>query len=177
MKEHDSQNLSSSPASQKKGALIPHPYTARAKNLFMYYIGFVTYIAIEVIYRGHSHWSMGIVGGLSFILIGALNSKCSYNFDLLLQMLLSTAIITALELISGLVLNRWLGLNIWDYSSLKYNFLGQISLHFSLIWFPLSMAAIFLDDWLRYYLFEESKPHYKLLGHKLGDWENCGCDD
>ena len=54
----------------------------------------------------------------------------------------------------------WLGLHIWDYSSLPFNLLGQICLPFTVLWFFLALLCIFVDDWLRHILFHEERPHY-----------------
>ena len=67
-------------------------------------------------------------------------------------------LITALELAFGVVLNRILGLNIWDYSDLPLNFLGQICLPFTAAWFLLAAVAILLDDYLRHWLWHEEMP-------------------
>ncbi len=79
------------------------------------------------------------------------------------QMAISALIITTVELITGVIVNLWLGLNVWDYSKQPYNLLGQICLLYTNIWFFLSLPAILLDDYLRYYLMKEEKPHYKFL--------------
>ena len=52
----------------------------------------------------------------------------------------------------GVIVNIWLGWNIWDYSNTPFNILGQVCLPFALIWFVLAHAAIVLDDYLRYWL-------------------------
>ena len=57
----------------------------------------------------------------------------------------------------------WLELEVWDYSNLPFNFMGQICLPFSFAWTLLSGVAIVVDDYLRYLLFGEEKPHYKIL--------------
>jgi len=144
---------------------VKRKYSPLAKNSFLFFIGFTTYISIEVIWRGRSHWSMGLVGGLCFLLIGLLNKRYSWELSLVWQCLASAAIITVLELIAGLILNVWLGLGIWDYTNLPLNFMGQISLLYSLLWIPLSLFAIFFDDWLRHFLFCEEKPYYR-----IGKW-------
>ena len=79
------------------------------------------------------------------------------------QMVLSALIITALEFITGLIVNIWLKMDIWDYSQLPYNFMGQICLLYSIFWFLVSSVAIVLDDFLRYKIFDEEKPHYKIF--------------
>jgi uncharacterized membrane protein len=106
---------------------------------------------------------MFIVGGICFILIGLINEYLSFKTPLWKQQLIAASIVTGIELIAGLILNLWLKLDIWDYSNLSFNLLGQICLQYSIIWFLLSLLAIVLDDWLRWWLFEEEKPHYKLI--------------
>ena len=129
----------------------------------LFLIGGVTYYFIEVLYRGYSHFSMIIVGGLCFILVGSINQFSKRDIPLLLQMLLSVLIIDTVELISGIIINRILLLNVWDYSYMSYNFLGQISLRSSVTWFFLSLFAIYMDDLLRYKLYHETKPKYKII--------------
>lgn len=118
---------------------------------------------IEFIYKGHfSHWSMFLVGGLCFLITGEINEVFTWDMPLSLQALIATAIITLIEFISGYILNIKLNLGVWDYSKLPCNILGQICLPFMAIWFVLSVIAIILDDYLRYWWFDEEKPHYKL---------------
>lgn len=144
----------------------------KGKAVFFFCIGFMLYITIEVLWRGCSHWTMGLLGGLCFLFIGSLNELFPWELDLVWQTLLSAGAITFLELTAGLILNIWMGLGIWDYSNLPHNLLGQISLQYSLLWIPLSLAAIFLDDLLRYYLFDEEKPCYRIFGHKFCFFKN-----
>jgi len=106
---------------------------------------------------------MLIAGGICFILIGLLNEIFPYKVSIISQMFISALIVTAVEFISGYIVNIILGLNVWDYSDLPYNFLGQICLLFSNIWFLLSLPAIILDDYLKYYLLGEEKPSYKVF--------------
>ena len=52
---------------------------------------------------------------------------------------------------------------VWDYSGMPLNYKGQICLPFSILWIFVSIAAVVLDDWLRYWLFGEERPHYTLF--------------
>ena len=81
----------------------------------------------------------------------------------MLQMLIGMVIITALELIKGLVVNINLGWNVWDYAKEPFNLLGQICLFSSFWWYFLSVVGIVLDDYLRYWIFHEEKPHYHII--------------
>lgn len=103
---------------------------------------------------------MFILGGLSFILIGGINEYLSWDTPIWLQSLIGTSIVLVLEFAFGCVLNLWLGLNIWDYSDMPFNILGQVCLSFALAWFFLTTLAIVIDDHLRYWIFNEEKPHY-----------------
>ena len=126
-------------------------------------IGGAIYVLLEMLWRGFSHWTMFLLGAVCFILIGLVNEVFEWDTPLLLQMLFGCAIITALEFITGCIVNLWLGWEVWNYSQYKFNVLGQISLRSSVGWYFLSLVGIFLDDWLRYKLFGEEKPHYKIL--------------
>lgn len=126
-------------------------------------IGGITYVLIELAWRGYSHISMFILGAFCFVLIGGINEFLPWELGFVWQMLIGAGIVTILELIVGIVVNVWLGLEVWDYSNLPFNFMGQICLPFSFAWTLLSGVAIVVDDYLRYWLFGEEKPHYKIL--------------
>jgi hypothetical protein len=124
--------------------------------------GFIYYL-IEIAWRGYSHPSMFILGGICFVTIGGINNYFPWRLGLAWQALIGAGIITALELITGLIVNRWLGLGVWDYSGLPLNVLGQISLLYSFFWIPLAAVAVLLDDILRWKLYGEQKPIYTLF--------------
>lgn len=134
------------------------------KPLILTGIGGLIYSIIEILYRGYTHWTMVIVGGLAFYLIGCINEYIEWDMPLYRQMAIGMAIITVLEFAAGIIVNLILGWSVWDYSNVPLNILGQICLPFCIIWFFLSFPAIIVDDYLRYYLFGEEKPHYKLWG-------------
>lgn len=132
------------------------------KYLFLFWFGGATYVALEVLWRGYSHWTMLLLAGVLFIIIGLLNEIWSWNLKFRYQVLISTAIATTLELFTGLIVNVCLGWNVWDYSDVPFNFLGQICLPYTFLWVALSTVAIILDDALRWKIFGEEKPHYIL---------------
>ena len=78
-------------------------------------------------------------------------------------MVISAGIITTVEFTVGIIVNVWLKLGVWDYSSKPYNLLGQVCLLYTNLWFLLSLFAILLDDYLRYFFMKEEKPKYKLF--------------
>lgn len=123
-------------------------------------IGGLIYAMIELVFRGRTHWTMLIVGGLCFWLIGLVNEVMPWKVAFWKQCLLGSLIVTAVEFFSGCIINLGLGWNVWDYSNLPLNLLGQICLPYSLLWVLISAVAIVLDDYLRYWLYGEEKPHY-----------------
>lgn len=132
------------------------------RTFIMFLIGGSLYVLLELLWRGFSHPSMFLLGGLCFLVIGFLNEGwLSWNMPLPVQAVLGAICVTALELVCGSIVNIWLGLDVWDYSMLPMNFRGQICLYFFLLWIPLSGFAVFVDDWLRHWLFGEPLPVYK----------------
>ena len=118
------------------------------KEFIIFIIFGLMYVTIELLYRGHTHYSMFIVGGVCGVLIGLINDNTP-DMPLLPQCVLGAVIITVIELLTGLFLNVYLGLNVWDYSNQPFNFMGQICPQFCIIWCILSILVIRIDDWLK----------------------------
>lgn len=133
------------------------------KCLVLFCIGGLVYICIELLYRGRTHISMFFVGGFCSFNIGLINEVIPWEMPLVLQSIIGSCIVTATELATGIVLNRWLQLGVWDYSNMRFNFMGQICLEFSLLWVLASLFWIICDDYLRYWLFGEQKPRYRII--------------
>jgi uncharacterized membrane protein len=138
-------------------------YNKFLKYTFLFLTGGFAYGGIEIMSRGYSHISMMIAGGICFVLIGLLNEVFSPEMAIISQMVISALIITIVEFVVGLVVNVWLQLNVWDYSDKPYNLMGQVCLLYTIYWFFLSLLAIIMDDFLRYFLLREEKPHYKIF--------------
>lgn len=134
------------------------------RSAILCYIGGMSYVLLELLWRGWSHPSMFLVGGICFVLIGEINGRLlQWNTPFVLQAVVCACAVTLVELVSGLLLNiRW-QLQVWDYGALPFNFMGQICLPYFLLWIPLSAAAIFADDWLRHVLFGEVRPSYRWI--------------
>lgn len=131
------------------------------KQTILFGMGGLLYVLIEMLWRGYSHWTMFLVGGLCFALIGLINEVIPWEMPFVWQMMIGAVIITAVEFVSGCIVNLWLGWSVWDYSGMPFNILGQICLPFTFLWFLISAVGIVLDDYLRYWWFGEEKPHYR----------------
>ena len=109
------------------------------KTALLFGIGGVGYVGLELLWRGRSHVSMFLAGGVCFLLLGKLN-QCEPRLPLPLRGLMGAFVITSVELLAGLIANR--DYSVWDYRHLPLNFHGQICLPFSALWIPLSIGAM-----------------------------------
>ena len=116
----------------------------------LWYLGGMVYTGMELLWRGWSHGSMFVAGGVCFLLIGHLG-EMAQPLPITWRMLIGAGIITTVELAAGLLVNR--GYEVWNYSAMPGNFLGQICLPFTLLWIPVSLAAILAYDVLNVHLF------------------------
>ena len=101
-------------------------------------IGGSSYVGLELLWRGRSHKTMFLAGGLCLLLIGHLE-EIEPRPSLPLQVLTGAGIITMVELGTGLVFNR--DHSVWDYRNVPGNWLGQICLPYCAAWIPVSYAA------------------------------------
>lgn len=115
------------------------------EHLLIGVLGGLLYIGLEVLWRGHSHWTMFLLGGICFVSIGLLNEFWP-GMPLIGQMAAGALIVSAAELVVGLIVNVWLSWNVWDYSYLPGNLWGQVSLPYAALWFLLSGVAAFAED-------------------------------
>ena len=111
----------------------------KLKWLFM--IGAIGYNWIELLARGRSHWSMSIAGGVSMVLL-YLSNAILKGRSLWKKCLSGCMAITVIELLTGLLVNKYLKWNVWDYSERKFNLGGQICLLFSILWFFLCIPIM-----------------------------------
>ena len=109
------------------------------RHASLFSIGGLSYIGLELLWRGRSHKSMFLAGGTAFLLLGALSRATKRP---LLRTLGGAGVITAVELVAGLLFNR--SYHIWDYRHIPYNYKGQICLLFSLLWIPVGQTGIWL---------------------------------
>lgn len=111
------------------------------RYLLLFIIGALGYAAIETIWRGYTHWSMALAGGLCFIIF-SLVAEGFRERSILFKAMLCAVGVTLVELVFGLIFNVTLGMDVWDYSHLPLNLFGQICPLFSLLW--AGIAVVFL---------------------------------
>lgn len=112
-----------------------------SRYLFVFLMGFFAYSFVEVAGRGYTHWTMCLTGGLVLSILYALTRRA---MPLVKTCLIGTAVITGIEFVVGIFDNIIMHWEVWDYSELPLNVLGQICPIFSLLWFILCIPAIFI---------------------------------
>ena len=115
------------------------------KQAVLFYLGGCAYMGLELLWRGRSHGSMFLAGGICFLLIGQLN-HVRPRLPLLLRAVAGAGIVTMVELAAGLLCNR--NFEVWDYRGRAGNFLGQICPAFTALWIPVSLMALGLYELL-----------------------------
>ncbi|MBQ8296162.1 MAG: hypothetical protein IJX77_06795 [Ruminococcus sp.] len=110
-------------------------------------MGFFLYSMIEIISRGYTHWTMALTGGTVLAILYIIN--CRRTMTLMKSCFIGAVVITAVELIVGICVNRIMGWRVWDYSDVPFNLLGQICLPYSAAWFLLCIPAYYLCSAIR----------------------------
>lgn len=68
--------------------LWKHALYVLFEEVCLFLFGGISYCLIEISWRGYTHWTMGIVGGLCFLGIGLLNNLVGWDMPLRVQMFL-----------------------------------------------------------------------------------------
>lgn len=113
-------------------------------DAILFLLGGLTYGFIEILWRRRTHISMVITGGLCFLILYKIFTKFK-DMLLLYKCVIGSAVITTLEFFCGCIVNLLLKLNVWDYSKLPFNLLGQICILYSVLWglltIPISLIS------------------------------------
>ena len=135
------------------------------KTLLLFCIGGLGYGFIEILFRGHTHWSMIITGGSAFLCLYIINNSFDKT-SIYKKALVGALIITILELTVGLVVNKIFNLNVWDYTNTPVNFLGIISLPFCICWYIFSLISLKIFNGFNKFI--AMQKLYKPLRHVVG---------
>ena len=114
-----------------------------SKDGILFLAGSCAYPTLEMAWRGRTHYSMAIAGGVCLCLIDWVCCGSLERKSLFTRCLAGAGLITGVELAAGLIVNTGLGLGVWDYSKLPLNILGQVCLP-SALWFGLTGPAMAL---------------------------------
>ena len=118
------------------------------EDTVLFSIGSILYSLIEIAWRGFTHWSMGITGGLCMVILYRIEEIFGKQ-NLVKKCVLGSVIITTLEFVVGCIVNircRWA---VWDYSTMPLNLMGQICVPFTFLWFLLCITVFNLCEKLK----------------------------
>jgi hypothetical protein len=138
-------------------------------SVLMWTWGGAAYFLLEVAYktaRGEPErisWTMLVLAAILCIPIERAGAEMPWDVPLWMQAAGCAVLVTATELIAGLILNVWLGLGVWDYSDLWGNLWGQICPQFAAIWWGLCLVFIPVFDWMRYAVAGGERPRYRVI--------------
>lgn len=102
--------------------------------------GFFAYCLFEIALRGRTHWTMGLLGGISLTLLYSMEHHLHEPRPVCA--LLGAGFITAAEFTVGVIDNLIMGWQVWDYTDRPFNLLGQICPLFSALWFVLCIIGL-----------------------------------
>lgn len=109
--------------------------------LFLFACGATAYPTLELFWRGHTHFTMVLLGGLCGLFIHRIN-RCLPREPFLTRALLSAFAITILEFAVGCLVNLVLDWRVWNYSSHRFHIWGQVCLLYSFYWFLISLPSL-----------------------------------
>ncbi len=96
---------------------------------------------LELLWRGFTHWSMFVLGGVCYLLVGRVAVWCCGRLPMWFCCATNTLLITVLEFVTGCLVNLHLGWDVWDYATQPLNLMGQVCIGFSALWFLLSVPV------------------------------------
>lgn len=102
----------------------------RKEKIAAFATGFTGYPLMELLWRGRTHWSMALAGGLALLCLYPICTKKGCR----MICCKTAAVITTIELVFGIIFNIILRKNVWDYSKVRFNLWGQICLPYCLLW-------------------------------------------
>ncbi len=132
------------------------------EDFILWITGGLFYFYMEIAFRNYSHYSMIICGGFCFLIVGRigeyiLEREANILKAEVLIMFFGALSITSLELFTGIIVNVIFDMNVWNYSSVKYNVYGQICLAYTMIWSLLSLLCVYVFCAIKVFLFKTPK--------------------
>ncbi len=110
-------------------------------EVLIFILGGAAYGLLETLFRGYTHWTMVLTGGACVLTLYLLEDWL-LSMNLVIAAMAGAVIITTYEFCVGVIVNLRLGWDVWDYSSLPGNIMGQICPAFTLAWFVLCFVFL-----------------------------------
>ena len=74
-----------------------------SEYLFLWTLGGILYYSFEMLFRGFSHWSMFLLGGLCFLFFWLQGHWVNWSDPMWIQVIRCTIFITACEFTTGII--------------------------------------------------------------------------
>lgn len=107
--------------------------------------GSAGYGLLELIWRGYTHWSMILTGGVIFTAMAPVRRILQHP-TWVESGLTGAMLITITEFMVGRIVNLRYHLQVWDYSKEVGNWKGQICMKYMVLWGLLSIPAMALSE-------------------------------
>lgn len=131
--------------------------------MFLMAAGGSLYYLIEIGFRGYSHWTMFMLGGLALTFCSFQGEVMHWSEPLWLQIFRAVLFLISLEFTTGIICNKWLKIGIWDYRDQSFQLWGQICLPFIVLFSGLLMLAILFGGMVLWKIFGEERPDFHIL--------------
>ena len=141
----------------------------RVLSMLLWSWGGTVYFLLEVAFKTllgkqeQISWTMLVLAVILTVAVERCGYQLPWEVPLWIQALACALLVTVVELVAGVILNIWLGLDIWDYSHLPFNLWGQVCPQFSAVWWFLCLLFIPAFDWLRWSVEGGQRPKYRLM--------------
>ena len=122
------------------------------------------YYTFEILFRGFSHWSMYVLGGICFVFFYIQGESMGWQEPVWKQTLRCTVFVTAGNSLQESS-NKWLHYKgVWDYSQMPLQqVFGQICVPFMIIFSGLSVLLNFFSVAILHFIFTKKLPSYHIL--------------
>ncbi len=134
-----------------------------SQYLFLWTLGGSIYYTLEMIFRGFSHWSMFGLGGICFLFMYLQGKVTEWKDSIGIQVLRSTIFVICGEFITGIIVNKWLHWEVWDYSDQPLQLFGQICFPFAMLFSILCAFGIVFSGNIMHWTYGEKKPRFHLI--------------
>ncbi|MCI8710837.1 MAG: hypothetical protein HFH23_00865 [Ruminococcus sp.] len=134
-----------------------------SESLVLGTIGGTIYYSLEVIFRGFSHWTMWALGGLCMVFFGMQGVWVNWQDPLWRQVLRCTLFVGCGEFTTGIIVNKWFKLHVWDYSNQPLQLFGQVCVPFLILFSGLCLLGILFCGYFLHWVYHEEKPAFHIL--------------
>ena len=111
------------------------------KFVLFFTVGAIGYALIELLWRRRTHWTMMLAGGICFVLFSVI-AKRMKGSNIFLKCAVAAISVTAVEFVFGVIFNLFFKMDVWDYSEMPFNLMGQVCPTFTVLWFALSLLML-----------------------------------